>query len=167
MSGKSGKSDKRDKGGTSDKSARSPDSAESASPWYQDGLQFTCTQCGNCCGGAPGFVWVSEDEIAALAERLGLSEASFRRRYTETVYRRGVSLIEKADSHDCIFYDREKGCTVYEDRPQQCRTWPFWRSLIRDRDSWQSAAADCPGMNQGVLHSQEHIESTAADDGLP
>ena len=35
--------------------------------WYKDGLQFTCSQCGDCCTGAPGFVWVNGDEIRALA----------------------------------------------------------------------------------------------------
>ena len=60
-----------------------------------------------------------------------MSEESFRRRYTEDVYRRGVTLVEKADNHDCIFYDRQRGCTVYEDRPRQCRTWPFWRPLLK------------------------------------
>ena len=37
-------------------------------PWYRDGLAFTCTRCGACCTGAPGYVWVDADEIAALAE---------------------------------------------------------------------------------------------------
>src|SRR5262245_18529291 len=27
-------------------------------PWYQDGLEFTCTRCGKCCTGEPGFVSV-------------------------------------------------------------------------------------------------------------
>ena len=25
-------------------------------PWYNDGLRFTCTRCGHCCTGEPGFV---------------------------------------------------------------------------------------------------------------
>ena len=28
-------------------------------PWYQDGLQFRCTRCGNCCTGAPGYGGIS------------------------------------------------------------------------------------------------------------
>src|SRR5207248_8895996 len=35
-------------------------------PWYQDGLAFTCTRCGKCCTGEPGFVWVTDDELAAI-----------------------------------------------------------------------------------------------------
>mgnify|MGYP003145583089 FL=1 len=40
-------------------------------PWYRDGLHFSCTQCGNCCTGAPGVVWVDESEIKAIAEVTG------------------------------------------------------------------------------------------------
>ena len=40
-------------------------------PWYADGLRFACTQCGNCCTGEPGFVWVNDAEIAAIAEVRG------------------------------------------------------------------------------------------------
>ena len=34
-----------------------------AQPWYAAGLQFGCTECGNCCAGAPGYVWISTEEI--------------------------------------------------------------------------------------------------------
>lgn len=135
-------------------------------PWYGAGLNFACTQCGNCCTGAPGYVWVSEIEISALALRIGLEEREFRRRYTRRVPRRGVSLVEKPN-HDCVFFERGRGCTVYSDRPRQCRTWPFWRGVLRDAESWQGAASGCPGMNRGPLHDAVEIAATAADDGLP
>jgi len=41
-------------------------------PWYHAGLQFQCTQCGSCCTGAPGYVWINKEEIAALAAVLKL-----------------------------------------------------------------------------------------------
>ena len=28
--------------------------------WYSEGLRFECTQCGACCSGEPGYVWVDE-----------------------------------------------------------------------------------------------------------
>lgn len=138
----------------------------SESPWYKDGLDFSCTQCGKCCGGAPGYCWVSEDEIHALAHRLGLDVEAFRRRYTREVHRRGVSLIEQAN-YDCVFFKRGQGCTVYEDRPKQCRTWPFWQANVRDREEWNDTAQGCPGMNTGEHHSAEEIAAIEADDGLP
>lgn len=135
-------------------------------PWYRDGLRFTCTQCGNCCTGAPGYVWISDAEVAALARRLGIDGAAFRRRYTRAVRGRGTTLVEKPNN-DCAFYERGVGCTVYEDRPKQCRTWPFWRPVIASRADWASHAQGCPGMDHGKRHAAAAIAATAADDGLP
>jgi len=39
-------------------------------PWYQDGLRFKCTGCGQCCTGSPGYVWVSPEEAEAMAKHL-------------------------------------------------------------------------------------------------
>jgi len=138
-------------------------------PWYRDGLRFTCTRCGNCCTGAPGNVYLDEDEVGALADRLGLDEDAFRRRYTHRVRKRGrrqLSLVEKGD-YDCVFFDHQRGCTVYQDRPRQCRTWPFWRSNLQNRASWDWASENCPGMDNGELHDQSEIADCLADDGLP
>ena len=33
---------------------------------------FQCTGCGDCCTGAPGFVWVNKEDIAALAADVGM-----------------------------------------------------------------------------------------------
>src|SRR5688500_1701558 len=37
--------------------------ADTDAPWFADGLSFTCTACGNCCTGGPGFVWITKEEI--------------------------------------------------------------------------------------------------------
>lgn len=137
--------------------------------WYAQGLRFSCTGCGNCCTGDPGFTWISAAEAVALADRLGMDEAAFRRRYTVQVHRNGAiltSLVE-APGGDCVFYRRGLGCTVYQDRPRQCRTWPFWRRLVATREAWAAETAGCPGMGRGTLHGADAITALAADDGLP
>ncbi len=139
-------------------------------PWYRDGLRFSCTQCGTCCTGAPGYVWVSDEEVVALAARVGLDVPAFQRHYTRVVRGRGRTLIERPDrerGNACVFWQEGPGCTVYTDRPRQCRTWPFWRPLIADQESWDEAAEGCPGMNHGKRHTADHIAAVAADDGLP
>ena len=115
--------------------------------WFADGLRFECTQCGRCCTGAPGFVWVSEPEIERLASRLSMSLEDFCRRHLRMARGR-LSLTEKPN-RDCVFWDRQAGCQVYEDRPDQCRSWPFWNSNLETREDWDSAANDCPGCNHG------------------
>ena len=69
---------------------------------------------------------------------------------------RGRSLREKANG-DCVFYDRDSGCTVYSVRPRQCRTWPFWESNIASPEAWQRTCQVCPGSGKGELISAEEI----------
>jgi len=133
-------------------------------PWYRKGLRFECTQCGKCCGGAPGTIRVSDDEIAALARRLDLSDSDFRARYTRRIRGGELTLVEKAN-YDCAFFDREEGCSVYDDRPRQCRTWPFWSSVVHSNETWDDEAEECPGMNSGRLRDAAEILQIARDDG--
>ena len=126
-----------------------------AKPWYRDGLQFTCTGCGDCCTGAPGYVWVSREEIEALAGFLGLALDDFGKRYLRKVGSRH-SLIERPNG-DCVFYER--GCTVYPARPSQCREFPFWSENLKSRRAWQETAAGCPGMGKGKLYRIEDIQA--------
>jgi uncharacterized protein len=136
------------------------------------GLRFGCTQCGNCCSGPPGVVLVNDQEIDALASRLSMDRQRFIEQHTHETGR-GRSLNEHRTEHgmDCIFLDRAKVpgravCSVYEDRPSQCRAWPFWRDLTRTRRTWVKASANCPGLDQGRLYSPEEIRITRAKDPL-
>lgn len=130
------------------------------------GLRFACTCCGNCCTGPEGFVLVSDAEALALARRLDLPAAEFLERYTRMLPE-GRSLTERLTEfgHDCVFLDRDAVpgravCGVYEDRPAQCRTWPFWKALLRSPGAWRRARAICPGMDTGPRHDPATIRLT-------
>lgn len=130
----------------------------SEQPWYHAGLQFTCTQCGDCCTGAPGYVWVNNEEIAAIAAVVMPDDPEkFEELYVRKV---GVrkSLKEFPDGA-CVFFDTEKrNCTVYSARPRQCKTWPFWDSNLRSPSTWKQACEACPGSGEGKLHQLGQIE---------
>lgn len=135
-------------------------------PWYHEGLRFECLGCGECCGGSPGFVWVTQDEIGRLAAELGVEAHAFEAAYVRRVGPRR-SLIE-LDGGDCVFLDREtRRCRVYRARPRQCRTWPFWRSNVRTPADWAYVCRICPGSGQGPVVPPEAIEASArpADNG--
>jgi Fe-S-cluster containining protein len=132
-------------------------------PWFGEGLRFECARCGNCCRGPePGYVWVTDEEIAALAERLGLSVDGFGRRYLRRVGAR-LSLVERAN-HDCVFWEEGRGCTVYEQRPAQCRTFPFWPEITASAESW-ARYGWCRGKDQGRLYPVEEIERLERGEG--
>ena len=124
-------------------------------PWYNDGLRFECTRCGHCCTGAPGFVWVDDADLAAVADFRGETLAQVKGLYTRWTAR-GRTLREKANG-DCVFYDKQAGCTVYAVRPPQCRTWPFWESNVASPKAWEETCAVCPGSGRGELIPADEI----------
>ena len=127
------------------------------------GLKFSCTMCGRCCTGPEGYVLVTDAEAAALARRLNLSVEDFVSKYTRPT-KAGRSLTETTTAHgkDCVFLDRttipgKAVCGVYEDRPAQCRTWPFWHSNLAAREYWERASRTCPGINKGTHYAPQQI----------
>ena len=151
--------------------------------WYEQGLRFTCTTCGNCCTGGPGFVWLADDEVDRLAGHLGIGREDMLRRYCREVSGR-ISLREKrgvGGTYDCVFLTEVKPprtsrsgeaivqakrvCGVYPARPLQCRTWPFWPENLDSPEAWQVETRKCPGMNTGRHYTRRQVEGVrdAAD----
>lgn len=125
--------------------------------WYRDGLQFECTQCGVCCSGDPGFVWVDQDEIDAMAASMEMEVDQFESQFIRRVGSQ-KSLREYPDG-DCILLDpAERTCLVYRARPTQCRTWPFWDSTLENKKAWKETCEVCPGAGKGKLYSFDEIE---------
>ncbi len=136
-------------------------------PWYHTGLRFSCTQCGNCCSGAPGYVWLTIAEATQIAASLGLEPSEFTRRYTRRLGQR-LSLLEKRDG-DCVFLIRPQpgrtACQIHTVRPVQCRTWPFWKSNIKTEEAWNKAGQGCPGINQRQHHPLPVIQAALQTNG--
>lgn len=121
----------------------------SALPWYKDGLRFKCTECGKCCTGAPGFVWVTEEEIEDMAEALKMPTQTFMIKYVRRRDNRYAlnEIKVKDDEYACVFL-KDKKCTLYHNRPKQCRTFPWWQHNLNSPRSWQLAAGECEGINE-------------------
>jgi len=142
---------------------------ELGNPWYAQGLRFSCTQCGACCSGPPGYVWFDDAEARAMADHLQVSLDDFLRFFAHTVDGHWT-LNEKrspAGRYDCVFLRRQDGaaprCSIYSARPTQCRTWPFWPENLSKPRAWRAVADRCPGMalglkGQGKLFSLGHIQ---------
>ena len=127
-----------------------------AAPWYRDGLKFQCTQCGRCCGGAPGYIWMAPAEVRSAAKAVGLDVADFQAMYLAE-YPQGLSLREMANGDCCLLQGGR--CRIYAARPVQCRSWPFWRSNLASPTSWSEAAQRCPGIGRGRLWKAPEIDA--------
>jgi len=121
---------------------------ETSLPWYKEGLRFKCTECGKCCTGGPGYVWLSEVEMESMAKHLNISLEAFKKKYTRQRENK-YALVEKKtfnNEFDCVFL-QDKKCAIYPVRPKQCRTFPWWKENLNSEESWRLAAQYCEGIN--------------------
>lgn len=127
-------------------------------PFYSEGLYFSCKRCSVCCRYDAGSVYLSENDVKKLLLRLNMDRESFIKTYCRRVKDwkgKGLLSLKEKANYDCILW--ENGCTVYEDRPLQCRTFPFWDSILSSRKAWEQAATGCPGMNTGTRYTEKQI----------
>ena len=149
-------------------------------PWYADGLTFTCTQCGNCCTGGPGFVWISDVEIDRLAEHLKLPRKTVLEKYCRKIGNK-ISLKEfrsPAGLYDCVFLkeipvetkgDKSKVkqtrriCDIYPVRPLQCRTFPFWDGILEERGNLERDRETLPGIGSRIAEVDARADRELRD----
>ena len=140
-------------------------------PWFAEGLTFTCQQCGNCCTGGPGYVWITDEEINRLAALLRVQRDEVIAKYCRRIGQR-YSLNERRTPqglYDCVFLreTRLKGggvkrtCSIYAARPLQCRTWPFWPEHMSAK-KWSEIAEFCPGVGKGPVFEADHVQALLA-----
>ena len=110
---------------------------------------FSCTQCGECCKGFGG-TYVSDADIAAIADYLGLSATFVRVSHCTTSGGRLI-LSQRADGY-CTFWDGN--CTIHPVKPRMCRQWPFIAALEADIGNWKIMADTCPGVQANVSLDQ-------------
>ncbi len=119
----------------------------------QDGFNYEfdsnkCDECGGkCCTGESGYIWISEDEIRSLGEYLGYKTELIKEIFLEKFGNR-YSIKEKPYKGGlaCIFFDeKNKNCSIYEYRPNQCRSFPFWEHFKRN---FKELERECIGVKQ-------------------
>ncbi len=129
--------------------------------FYEKGLQFSCVEgCVYCCSCEPGFVFLSKEDLERLCRFTSLDEQQFIATYCRKVNMGSFSMISllERENFDCIFLTKQ-GCSVYEARPKQCRTYPFWRSVMESQESWEAEKQSCPGIGKGRHYSRSEIDA--------
>jgi len=128
-------------------------------PFYTEGLCFSCIRCSDCCRHESGYVFLSKEDASDLAAEFKMTYSQFVKKYCRWIpsanYTERLSLKEKSN-YDCIFWD--SGCKVYKSRPLQCRAFPFWPNILKQKESWEKTGEECPGINRGELHKLREIE---------
>ena len=132
--------------------------------WWREGIQFECQGSGKCCTshGEFGYVFFSLEDRKRAARVLGISERQFREKYCCLVDDHWALKEPENKSPDCLFL-KDKRCSIYEGRPTQCRTWPFWPEVMNAKTWKKSVAQFCPGVGKGPIHSGESIARTLSE----
>lgn len=81
--------------------------------------QIDCLQCARCCKRfSPRF---KTPDIKRISKLLGMKEGAFIEKY--------LRIDEDGDyvlhSTPCVFLGEDNRCSIYEDRPSDCRRFPF------------------------------------------
>ena len=133
-------------------------------PWYAEGLHFECQEeCGRCCSNHDEYTYVYLDEadIASLTEFFGLTRKGFLARYTK---KEDGFIVLRMDEPACPFLEGYR-CSVYEARPVQCRTFPFWEEHLQSPRTWDETEKFCPGINKGRRHPLKLIRRRLKERG--
>ena len=105
-----------------------------------------CDECqGKCCTGESGYIYVSKQEMKKISKLLEMNLKDFMDKYLfKKDYKYSIKERVNGESHECIFYDSSSnGCTIYDARPTQCKTFPFWDYYKNRVDELK---LECPGI---------------------
>ena len=108
---------------------------------------FECRMCGDCCKGFGG-TYVTGTDIEQISAFIGSDPKKFTDKYCDPSGSRFV--LTRGEDGCCIFFDKEKQCTIHPVKPYMCRAWPFIGPVIRQPENWNAMANSCPGMKKNI-----------------
>lgn len=129
--------------------------------WWDEGVRFQCQGSGKCCvsHGEYGNVWLTIEDRRRIAKHLKMTTREFTSKHCE----RSDGLFRlKEEEANCRFL-KGKSCGIYEARPVQCRTWPWWPEVMNAKTWKKEVAAFCPGIGKGRVWTKEEIEKDIAE----
>ena len=125
-------------------------------------LRFECVNCGTCCTDGNTLVNTTYSDILRIKDGLNLTQDEIieilgfyifdKKPTTKEIDRMVVPPIEtekglafaglkKRSSGQCYFYNNEKKrCSIYQFRPNFCRTFPFSFKLLIDKGNSNESA---------------------------
>jgi uncharacterized protein len=113
-------------------------------------MRFACQRgCTKCCD-RRGSVYLTETDLVRAAEHLGMTPAAFEAQHVIR-FRRVLRLRKPPRGISNCRFLREGGCSIHAAKPTQCRTYPFWPSIVRSNASWTLEGTFCPGFGKGDL----------------
>ena len=108
---------------------------------------FACQQSGNCCK-ASGYVYVTNDNINHMAKTLNISVDLFLKQFVINID--GWKVIASPTFRTNCFLSSDQTCTVYDDRPTACKTYPNWPTIWESDETVIQESNQCPGLKKAI-----------------
>ncbi len=97
-----------------------------------------------------------------MAASLAMSPEAFRRMHVRTVpdpdgsgtLREALRERAEGDGGRCTLLEGRNECSVYAARPEHCRSFPYWNSVLEDEAGFERARGTCPGIRVEPTESQ-------------
>jgi len=110
-------------------------------------IRFTCQKCGACCK-VGGYVFLKKGEAERIAAKLAIPPEEFKKKYTKKyikwIFGYCTSLIS-SEAGVCIFLKNNR-CMIYDARPEQCSSWPYWKKILNNKTDLMLAKLYCKGI---------------------
>lgn len=119
------------------------------SEFNSSGDIFECRMCGECCRGFGG-TYVSRTDIDNICTLIKADPDMFIKKYCDPSGSRFV--LTTGEDGCCIFFDKEKQCTIHPVKPYMCKAWPFIEPVIKYPENWNAMAGSCPGIRKDIPH---------------
>tara|TARA_B100000029_G_scaffold482132_1_gene531825 strand:+ start:155 stop:595 length:441 start_codon:yes stop_codon:yes gene_type:complete len=125
---------------------------------FTKGIKFKCQGSSKCCisRGNHGYVYLTDNDVKKISQQLKVSVKIFKKNYCEYTDNY-LHLKEINKNGNCQFLN-DKKCSIYNVRPMQCRTWPFWNENMNAKSWNENVVNFCPGIGKGNIVNFEKIK---------
>jgi Fe-S-cluster containining protein len=123
--------------------------------WARRPFRFACRRSGRCCTVGEGHVYLAPGEDRTLAEALGMALEAFRARFVRLVVDPRTQAPREAlreaehlppGNGRCALLEGHNHCSVYAARPEHCRRFPYWDSVLEGGAGFERALETSPGI---------------------
>ncbi len=116
-------------------------------------FRFVCDKCGRCCCDID--IMLNPYDIIRICNRLKITSVRFLKDYASITLGADsrVPIVLLNTRPRCVF--NKKICTIYEDRPTNCRGYPVGRITMTDKDTGEEEAGYIVNDNCSAIQTKK------------
>lgn len=104
-------------------------------------------------------MYLNEAEASKIASKLKITIIEFVANYCEERESDDgilTSLRSKPERRECVFLENNK-CSIYDTRPTQCATYPWWPQNLMGKSEWRGESFRCEGIKEIKIDMEDSL----------